>query len=108
MSPLDIVKTFITALQSGDFEEAARCMADDFVERGWTPQPLDGQELLALMSSLRYAIPDFSFNMSDAHEQDGGADALIAISGNHTRDLALPEFGLPLIPYSGVSIYLPQ
>ena len=108
MSPLDIVKTFITALQSGDFEEAASCMADDFVERGWTPQPLDGQGFLALMSSLREAMPDFSFNLSDAHEQDGGVEALIAIAGNHTRDLALPEFGLPLIPYAGVSMYLPQ
>jgi predicted mannosyl-3-phosphoglycerate phosphatase (HAD superfamily) len=32
----------------------------------------------------------------------------ISVSGTHTRDLALPQFGLPLIAYSGVAIYLPQ
>lgn len=108
MSPIGVVKTFITALQSGDMEEAASSMSDDFVERGWTPQPLDRQQFLALLSSLRGAMPDFSFNLSDVRERDNGAEALIAISGSHTRDLALPEYGLPLIPYSGVAIYLPQ
>lgn len=108
MSPIDVVKMFITALQSGDMEEAASSMSDDFVERGWTPQPLDRQQFLALLSSLRSAMPDFSFNLSDARERGKRVEALIAISGDHTRDLALPEFGLPLIPYSGVAIYLPQ
>ncbi len=108
MSPVDVVKTFITALQAGEIEEAADYMTDDFVERGWTPLPLNGQGFLALMSALRNAMPDFSFNLSDARERDDEVEALIQISGTHTRDLALPEFGLPLIPYSGVAIYLPQ
>lgn len=108
MSPADVVKTFITALQAGEMEEAARFIADDFVERGWTPQALDGQTFLAMMSALRNAIPDFSFNLSNVSEQNDAARALIAIEGTHTRDLALPEFGLPLIAYSGVAIYLPQ
>ncbi|HKV57492.1 MAG TPA: nuclear transport factor 2 family protein [Ktedonobacteraceae bacterium] len=108
MSPIDVVKTFITALQSGDMEEAANRMSDDFVEKGWTPQPLDGQQFLALLSALRNAMPDFSFNLSDVRERGNEVEALIAVSGNHTRDLALPEYGLPLIPYSGVAIYLTQ
>ncbi len=108
MSPADVVKTFITALQAGEMEEAARFMADDFVERGWTPQALDGQKFLAMMSALRNAMPDFSFNLGNVSEKGDGADALIAITGTHTRDLSLPEFGLPLIAYAGVAIYLPQ
>jgi len=108
MSPVDVVKTFITALQAGEMEEAARFMTDDFVERGWTPQALDGRRFLAMMSALRNAMPDFSFNLSDVNELDDGAEALISVSGTHTRDLALPQLGLPLIAYSGVAIYLPQ
>lgn len=108
MSPLEVVKTFITALQAGEMEEAARSMTDEFVERGWTPQPLDGHTFLAMMSALCNALPDFSYNLSDTSERGEEVEALIAVAGSHTRDLALPEFGLPLIPYSGVAIRLPQ
>ncbi|HEY6542625.1 MAG TPA: nuclear transport factor 2 family protein [Ktedonobacteraceae bacterium] len=108
MSPVDVVKTFITALQAGEMEEAARFMADDFVERGWTPQPLDGQTFLAMMSALHNALPDFSYHLSEPSERGEEVEALISVAGTHTRDLALPEFGLPLIPYSGVAIQLPQ
>jgi predicted ester cyclase len=108
MSPVQVVKTFITALQAGEMEEAARFMTDDFVERGWTQQPLDGQTFLAMMSALRNALPDFSFHLSMPRERGKEVEALLAVAGTHTRDLALPEFGLPLIPYAGVAIQLPQ
>ena len=35
MSKTEIVKKFITALQSGDMALAADCITDDFVFRGW-------------------------------------------------------------------------
>ena len=108
MNPVDVVKTFITALQAGEMEEAARFMTDDFVERGWTAQPLDGRVFLAMMSALRNAMPDFSLGLSDPNERAEEVEAFILITGSHTRDLALPEFGLPLIAYSGVAISLPQ
>ncbi len=108
MSPVDVVKTFITALQAGEMEEAAQYMTDDFVERGWTPQPLEGQPFLAMMSALHNALPDFSYHLSETSQRGEEVEAFISITGSHTRDLALPEFGLPLIPYSGVAIQLPQ
>ena len=108
MRPLQVVKTFITALQAGEIEEAARYMTDDFIERGWTPQPLDRRTFLAMMSALHNALPDFSYDLSEAKERGEEVEAFIAVAGTHTRDLALPEFGLSLIPYSGVAIRLPQ
>ena len=108
MSPVQVVKTFITALQAGEMEEAARFMTDDFVERGWTPQPLNGQSFLAMMSALRNALPDFSFHLSKPRERGEEVEALLAVAGTNSRDLALPEFGLPLIPYAGVALQLPQ
>jgi len=108
MSPVQVVKTFITAVQAGEMEEAARYMTGDFVERGWTPQPLDGPAFLALMSKIRNALPDFNYHLSETSAQGEDVAAFISVAGSHTRDLALPEFGLPLIPYSGVAIQLPQ
>ena len=108
MSLVQVVKTFITALQAGEMEEAAQYMTDDFVERGWTPRPLDGHAFLAMMSALCNALPDFSFHLSETSERGEEVEAFISVAGSHARDLALPEFGLPLIPYSGVAIRLPQ
>lgn len=108
MRSTEIVQTFITALQSGDFELAAKCMADDFVLSGWAPQPLDKGVFLAMQSELHNAMPDYSFHLSNLQEGNNQVEALIQISGTHRTDLSLPNFGLPLIPYSGVAIDLPQ
>ncbi|HZU71108.1 MAG TPA: nuclear transport factor 2 family protein [Ktedonobacteraceae bacterium] len=108
MNATEIVQTFITALQSGDMDMAAQYMMDDFVFEGWTPQALDKGEFLALQSELHAAMPDYTFNLSDTREEDGIVDAFIQISGTHTQTLSLPMFGVPLVPYTGISVELPQ
>ena len=32
----------------------------------------------------------------------------MSLSGTHTQDLALPMFGIPLIPATGIAVELPQ
>ena len=53
----------------GDMQEVAVSrMADDFVFSGWTPQPLDKGEFLAMHSELKGAMPDYWFHLSDVQE----------------------------------------
>ena len=108
MSATEIVKTFITALQSGDMEVAATSMSDDFVVRGWTPYPLDKAKFLATQSALLDAMPDFSYNLSDVHKAGDGVEALIQVTGTQTNDLILPMHGMPPFPATGLAIDLPQ
>ena len=108
MNKTEIVKKFITALQSGDMALAADCITDDFVFSGWTPRPLDKREFLALQNELRTALRGYSFNLSDLNERDDGVEAFIQITGTHARDLALPTFGLPLVPATGIEVFMPQ
>jgi hypothetical protein len=108
LKPTEIVQTFITALQSGDMDLAAQYMTDDFVFEGWTPQPLNKGEFLALQSELHAAMPDYAFNVSEVHEQNGVVSALMQITGTHTQTLSLPMFGIPLVPYTGTFVVLPQ
>ncbi len=108
MSSAEIVQTFITALQWGDMEVTVSRMADDFVFSGWTPRPLDRGEFLAMHSTLKDAMPDYSFHLSDVQEGDEGVTAFIQITGTQMRDLSLPMFGVPLIRYTGIDISLPQ
>lgn len=108
MSDVETVKTFITALQSEDLGLAADRMTDDFEMTGWTTQPIGKNEFLALQSELNNAMPDFSYNLSNEHKLHEEVSAYIHISGTHTQDLSLPTLGIPLIPYTGIAIELPQ
>jgi hypothetical protein len=102
------VKTFMTALQSGDMELAANLMADDFILGGLTPTPLTKSEFLALQSDLLTAMPDFSFNLSGVHRVEDEVHAFIRITGTHTGDLALPTYGLRNVAATGLAVALPQ
>jgi hypothetical protein len=108
MSAVEIVKTFITALQSEDLGLAADYMTDDFEMTGWTTNPIGKTEFLAMQSQLNSAMPDFSYNLSNEHRAEDVVKALIRITGTHSQDLSLPTFGIPLIPYTGIAIDLPQ
>src|SRR5256885_1824875 len=108
MGATEIVKTFITALQSGDMEVAANYMSDDFIVWGWTPYPLDKAKFLATQSALLNAMPDFSYNLSDVHKAGNEVEALIQVTGTQTNDLDLPMHGMPPFPATGLAVDLPQ
>ena len=108
MSNITIVKTLMTALQSGDMELAASSMSDDFLISGLTPRTLNKSEFLALQSELLGAMPDFSYNLDQIQSTKNEVTALIRITGTHTGYLALPLFGLQSIPATGLAVALPQ
>jgi hypothetical protein len=108
VSAVKTVKTFMTALQSGDLEMAASLMSDDFILGGLTPTPLTKPEFLTLQSELLAAMPDLSFNLSDVQKVDDEVQALIRITGTHTGDLSLPIYGLQAVAATGLAVALPQ
>src|SRR5579875_1163758 len=108
MNAKEIVKTFITALQSGAIAMAARYMTDDFKLIGWTPEPLDRGKFLALQTQMDTGMPDFSYNLTDLHARGSVVTGLIQLAATHTRDLAFPQFGIPTILTTGSVIGLPQ
>ncbi|MBV9231408.1 MAG: hypothetical protein JOZ18_19010, partial [Chloroflexi bacterium] len=67
MSAVETVKTFVTALQSGDMELAAGIASGEFVVSGLTPALLDKGEFLAIQSELLAGISDFSYNLENVH-----------------------------------------
>ncbi len=108
MNAKEIVKTFITALQSGAIDMAAQYMTNDFKLVGWLPQPLDRGAFLTLQAQLDAGMPDFSYNLSDLHAHGNTVTGLIQIAATHTRDLAFPQYGIPTIQETGQVIGLPQ
>ncbi len=109
MDAIDTVKTLITALQSGDMNLAADMLADDFTERGLTDQTLGKATFLAMQSALLAAMPNFSYNLLDVHEEDGKVIAQTSVSGTQLNELVLPPvLGIPAIAPTGLDITLPQ
>ena len=108
MNATDIVRTCITALQSGDLELAANTLSDDFLLTGLTSTPLRKNEFLVLQGELLTAMPDFSYNLADIHREGRDVTAIIQITGTHTRDLTLSVLGLPPVQATGIAITLPQ
>jgi hypothetical protein len=108
VSTVETVNALVTALQSGDLELAATLLSEDCVVSGFTPEPLNRDEFLALQSQLLAAMPDFSYNLSQIGAEGKNAHALITITGTNTNNLELPEFGLQSIPATGLQIVLPQ
>ncbi len=108
MEATELVMTCITALQSGDIDMAARCLADDFVLRGWTEQALDKNQFLAMQSHLLVAMPDFSYNLSNVQAEGRGAEALIQISGTNLGELDLSMLDIAPLQATGLMVGLPQ
>jgi hypothetical protein len=108
MNKIEKVRTFITALQSGDAEVAANCMADQFTFAGWLHQPLSKNEFLGVQSRLLDAMPDFTYNLSDEREVGDTVEAWTQIMGTQIHDLLLPTLDVPFIQATGNGISLPQ
>ncbi len=93
MRATDIAQTAIQDWESKDANGLASCLSDDFVCRGFLPQPVDKVQYIAFMKTLMTAFPDWSFNAQVLTEQ--------AITG----DLILPN--LPIIPATSTKITFP-
>jgi len=101
--------TFITALQSGDIELAANGMADDFMMSGFAPNPLDKNDFLVMQSNLLAAMPDFSYNLSDAQDaENDSVKALLQITGTQSNNLDLSSLGIQPVQATGLAVTLPQ
>ena len=65
---------------------------------GPSPQPLGKLEFIEVHKMLADALPDFSFNTSDAQEEGDRVTLTIQVTGTHTGGLDLRRIGLPVPP----------
>ena len=113
MSPVDIVKDFMIALESKDFDTAASYLSDDFAFSGWTPQPLDKDQFITVMGELKAGIPNLSYHFHTVRDvrdlvQESTVKAAIQMTGTQTDSFILPPLGLPPIPQMARSVSLPE
>src|SRR5712691_734992 len=108
MSTTDIAKAFVTALEARDFNTAASYLSDDFRFVGPAPQPLGKNEFIGVQQTIQNAFPDWSFNVSNIHEEGDKVKSITQITGTQTGELNLAPLGLPPIPPTGKKVSLPK
>jgi hypothetical protein len=103
----DIVRALIGALEVNNLEVAAINLTDDFLFKGWTPEPLNKKNFLEVMSGLKAGIPDLQFNLHNLQERDTTVKGTIQVTGYQSNSLNLPALGLPPIPQMAGKVSLP-
>ncbi len=111
MSATDIAQATMRAWESKDANSLASSLSDDFVGRGFLPQPVNKVQYIDFMQAIVSAFPDWSFNENFLNERpvmERSQRVLFDthISGTNTGDLILPD--LPIIPATGIKIALPN
>ncbi len=113
MSPAELVKAFMDALEAKDFDTASSYLADDFLFSGWTPQPLDRTQFMAVMDGLKEGIPSLSYNFHTVRDvqdvqQESRVKATVQMMGTQTESFILPPLGTPPIPQMAGTISMPE
>jgi SnoaL-like domain len=110
MRATDFAHATLRAWESRDMDGLTSLLADDFVCRGFLPQPVQKAQYLGFVQAVMTAMPDWSFhdrflNEGPVTEKGERVFFVTQITGTHTGDLILPD--LPIIPPTGIKISLP-
>jgi hypothetical protein len=106
-TPGEIVRMFMSALETSEWENASQYMADHFLMSGWTPRALNKNDFLAIIKGLKEGIPGLIFNLHNVQEDDGVVNGTIKMTGYQSDSFILPPLGLPPIPQMAASINMP-
>jgi len=108
MKTKEVVETYLSAVEAGDFARAATFLSDNFTFVGPAPQPLGKKEYLKVQGALVAGMPDWKFNSKKIEEVTPNHVKLtVAVSGTQTRDLDLSALGMPKLSATGKHVQNP-
>jgi len=107
MNQVEITKKVFELIENKNASAAAQYLSDDFTISGPFPEPMTGQQWLALQEKVMDpAFPDWSWNITDIHQHGDQVHVTYSITGTNTGDLDLSQMGLPVIPATGRTVHL--
>jgi hypothetical protein len=104
MNARELAEATTEAIEAGDFEALSSYVSDDFQVIGpMLPEPLNLQQWIGQMQSMRAAASDLSFNFRVVEADENSARVGSRLTGTHTGDLDLTSMGMGVIPPTGKS-----
>ena len=108
MSTKEIALAFAAKWQATDGEGLSALCTDDFLFSGPVPLPLGLSETIEWISVLKHAAPDIDYHQAHVQFENGNIVHLITqVTGTHTGNLDLTDFGMGIIPPTGKSFSTP-
>lgn len=104
----DIVRAFMTAWETQDWDTMSDYMDETFSLIGPTPEPLGKRWVIADSKARWAAFPDWKFNFQIVKEEGNMVTVRTRITATHTGTLISPFPGMAPIPPTGKKISLPE
>ena len=103
MTPREIVRALIGALQAGDFAAAETFLSDDFQFSGSVPEPITGGAWIRLTARLKAACPDLKYHYQLERADHNPVRIACRFTGTHTTDLNMTRPAIGIVPATGKS-----
>ena len=108
MDAIEIVKAYFTALDSENLEQADQYLSEDYRLVDFTPQPMDKDAMIEMLSRLRAAFPNLAHSLSNIRVEDNVVKLTVQRSGTSSGHLDFRKMGIGVIPRSQKFIIFPN
>jgi hypothetical protein len=108
MDPKEVAEKFKAAFAQGDLETGRGYLGDGFTFSGPVPQPLNADQWLGLIRSMRAAFPDINYNLKITGAHDNHVHVSTQLTGTHTNDWDMSAMGMGVIPATHKSFANPE
>jgi len=112
MNGIDVLKTFLEAVETQNFDEARQHLSGNFIMKGWTSQPLNKYQFLDLIVALKKSMPGLAFHIQNIQEdyqlaQSDRVEVDMQLTGEQTCGFHLPPCESPPRTEEGRMVSLP-
>ena len=109
-APIDIVEDYFRALESGQWDNAAAFLADNYRFRSegdsWLGRSRK-KHIIPAYQAWGKAFPNFRFNEELLERTGNGVRLGVYYTGTHMDTLSIPRSGLPLLDSTGKYLRFP-
>ena len=108
MDSIDIVKAYFAALDSTDMEQVDQYLSEQYQLVDFTPQPMDKDAMLGMISLFKAALPNLKHSLSNIRVEENVVKLTVQLSGTNSGHLDLRKMGIGVIPRSQKFIIFPN
>jgi predicted ester cyclase len=108
MDSIEIVKAYFAALDSMNITQVGQYLAEDYRLVDFTPQPMDKDAMLGMISQFKAALPNLTHSLSNIRVEENVVKLTVQRSGTNSGHLDLREMGIGVVPRTQKFIIFPN
>jgi predicted ester cyclase len=105
---IEIVKAYYAALDSEDMEQVDPYLSEHYQLVDFTPQPMDKDAMLSMISQFKTALPNLKHSLSNIRVEGNVVKLTVQLSGTNSGHLDLRTMGIGVVPRSQKFIIFPN